>query len=281
MKKIIFLCVGVLLFASCDGGKKQLQEQNDSLRVALEERDAVLDEMMLSINLIQEGFRAINEAEGRISLDNVNGTENQSVTESIKQDMVFITETIQKNKEEIAKLNKQLKSSKNTSEQLKKTIDNLTVQLTEKTQQLEQMKLTLESKNIRIAELDSAVTILSADVNALTEEKLRNEQEIANQDAEINAAWFVYGTKKELKEQKILDDGEVLRNSDFNKDYFTKIDIRDKMVFELHSKSAKVLTIHPENSYKLEKDDKKQYVLTVINPESFWSVSRYLVIQTR
>ena len=38
------------------------------------------------------------------------------------------------------------------------------------------------------------------------------------------------GTKSELKDQKILEKGDVLKSADFNKDYFTQIDkmcIRD------------------------------------------------------
>lgn len=284
MKKsaLLFLCA--LVLAACGGQSKQeLQQQNDSLRTALSERDALLDEMIGSINVVQEGFSAINEAEGRISLESADkgGGENSSVTESIRQEMRFIAETMQKNKEEIEKLNQQIKAGNYNSAQLKKTIQKLTAQLTEKTQQLETLRTELTSKNIRIAELDSTVTNLTKDVNALTEEKMAQEKEIADQEKELNKAWYVYGTKKELKEQKILDGGEVLQNSNFNKNYFTEIDIRNEKVFDLHSKSAKLLTTHPENSYKLEKDSKKQYVLTITDPETFWSVSRYLVIQTR
>ena len=32
--------------------------------------------------------------------------------------------------------------------------------------------------------------------------------------------------KSELKDQKILEKGDVLKSADFNKDYFTQIDIR-------------------------------------------------------
>ena len=74
---------------------------------------------------------------------------------------------------------------------------------------------------------------------------------------------------------------EVLKNADFNKDYFTQIDIRKDTEIKLYSKSAKLLTIHPEGSYKLDKDEKGQYVLRITDPTLFWSVSRYLVIQVK
>ena len=85
-------------------------------------------------------------------------------------------------------------------------------------------------------------------------------------------------TKKELKEQSILNDGEVLRQGNFNKDYFTKIDTRVDKVIKLYSKSATLKTNHPAGSYSLEKNPKGQYVLRINDPDKFWSISKYLVI---
>ena len=66
--------------------------------------------------------------------------------------------------------------------------------------------------------------------------------------------------------------------SNFNKSYFTKIDIRVDKEIKLYSKSAKLLTTHPAGSYTLTQDANKQYVLQITNPEIFWSTSKYLVI---
>ena len=94
---------------------------------------------------------------------------------------------------------------------------------------------------------------------------------------QLNTAWYVFGTKKELKEQRIMVDGKVLQSS-FNKNYFTKIDIRVDKEIKLYSKSAKLLTTHPSSSYTLTPDANKQYVLRITNPQIFWSTSKYLVV---
>lgn len=80
-----------------------------------------------------------------------------------------------------------------------------------------------------------------------------------------------------MKEQGILADGKVLRGN-FNKNYFTKIDIRVDKEIKFYSKTAKLLTMHPSSSYTLTQDDKKQYVLKITNPQIFWSTSKYLVV---
>ena len=84
-------------------------------------------------------------------------------------------------------------------------------------------------------------------------------------------------------EQKVLSkDGlfsktKILKE-DFNKDYFTKIDIRIDKEIKLYSKSAQIMTSHPSNSYTLQRDANKQFVLRINDPEVFWSTSKYLVV---
>ena len=87
----------------------------------------------------------------------------------------------------------------------------------------------------------------------------------------------MFGTKDELKDQNILVDGKVLQ-ANFNRDYFTKIDIRVQKEIKLYSRTAKLLTTHPASSYTLERNTNKQYVLRINNPQVFWSTSKYLVI---
>ncbi len=282
MKKLalLTLCVAALL-ASCEGGgKSALKAENDSLLTALSERNAELDQIMGTFNEIQEGFQQINEAENRVDLQ-AQSAEGVSPTEKIKDDLEFITKTMADNREQIAKLQKQLKNSTYNSAQLKKAIANLQAQLEEKTLQIKSLQEELAAKNIRISELDDAVAGLTTDVENLSAENDAKSKTVAAQDKALNSAWYVFGTRKELKEQKILQKGDVLKNGDFNKDYFSQVDIREFKELKLYSKKAELLTTHPDGSYKLEKDAKGQYVLTITNANEFWSVSRFLVIETK
>lgn len=285
MKKLALLVVCVAMFASCNnsgGDKNKLKAENDSLLTELSQRNAELDEMMGTFNQIQEGFRQINAAESRVDLQRGTITENaESAKQQIASDIQFITKTMEENKAQIAKLQSQLNGSKTNSAQLRKAIESLTAELEAKTKQIEELQAELASKNIRIQELDEAVTNLNANVENLTSENNAKAKTVAEQDKAINSAWFVFGTKSELKDQKILQKGDVLRNADFNKDYFTEIDIRTTKEIKLYTKKAELLTTHPAGSYVLEKDGKDQLILKITNPKEFWSVSRYLVIQVK
>lgn len=279
------------MLASCNGftgGNKELQAQNDSLLAALNERDAELDEMMGTFNDISEGFREINAAENRVDLQRgAVGEGSVSARKQIVSDIEFIRKQMEENKEQIAKLQGMLNKSRTNSTQLKRAVESLTRELVEKTQRIEELRAELASKNIRIQELDAAVSGLSADKEMLTAENEAKSQTVAEQDKALNTAWFVFGTKKELKDQRILTNsglfkkGQVLKDADVNKDYFTQIDIRTTKDIKLYSKDADVLTTHPAGSYVLEADSKGLLTLKITNPESFWNVSKYLVIQVK
>lgn len=285
MKKLAILFVGAAMLVACDGskgGSKDLKAENDSLLIELTQRNAELDEMMGTFNEVQEGFRKINAAESRVDLQRGTITENAtSAKEQIASDIEFITKQMEENRAQIAKLQSMLKSSKNSSAQLKKAVEALTQELASKQQRIEELQTELASKNIRIQELDAAVSGLSAEKETLTAENEAKAKTVAEQDKDLNSAWFVFGTKSELKSQKILQSGDVLKDANFNKDYFTQIDVRTTKEIKLYSKRAELLTTHPTGSYELAKDDKGQLILKITNPKEFWSVSKYLVIQVK
>lgn len=286
MKKLVLLSLCVAIMASCSskkgGDENQLKAENDSLLMELTQRNNDLDEMMSTFNEVQEGFRQINAAENRVDLQKGNIAENAaSAKQQIASDIQFISKTMEENKSQIAKLKSLLKKSKNNSSELKKAIEGLTLELELKTKQIGELQAELAAKNIRIQELDDAVTGLNANVQNLSDDNASKAKVMSEQDRSLHTAWFVFGTKAELKSQKILKSGEVLKSADFNKDYFTEIDIRTTKEIKLYSKRADMLTSHPSSSYTLDKDEKGQLTLRISNPKDFWSVSKYLVIQVK
>ena len=275
---IAALCL--LALAACTQKKSNpaeqaLLQQRDSLTRIIEQKDNEIDDMVATMNDIQEGFRAINEAEDRVTIAK-NG-EGATSAERIRENLEFIQGQMQQNRELISKLRNQLRQSSVKGDQLRRTLDNLTQQLEEKDNQLRQLQAELEAKDLQIGELNQQVSALSGNVSHLQEETNQKSQTITSQDKQLNTAWFVYGTKKELKDQRIIEDGKVLR-SNFNRDYFTKIDIRIDKEIRLYSRSAKILTAHPQSSYTLQQDANKQYILRITNPQLFWSTSKYLVV---
>lgn len=304
MKKLLVLAVcGVLVLASCNQEKKSAlnpaEIQNDSLRAIIDARDNEINDMMGTLNDIQQGFAEINEAENRVTI--AKDGEGADKSAQVKENIQFIAQRMQENRELIKKLQQQLRETGFKGEAMKKTLLQLTNQLSRKEDELKRLRAELESKDIHIKELDETITGLNTDVASLKSDKenLTTEKEnltaekqnlqaesnqksetISSQDKQLNTGWYVFGTKSELKAQRILDGGKVLQGS-FNKNYFTKIDIRVNKEIKLYTKSARILTSHPGSSYTLSKDTNGQFVLRITDPQIFWSTSKYLVVQVK
>jgi chromosome segregation ATPase len=280
MKKLFILAIGAFAMASCNQEAVKKAEvaatqQRDSLEQIIAQKDNEINDMMTTLSDIEEGFREITEAQSRVTLAKQGEGTNTMVR--IKENMQFIQAAMKQNKELINKLKQQVRESSVKGTELKKIIDNLTQQMETKDKQIQTLREELDKKDIHIAELDEKVADLNTNVTNLTADNTEKQQTINTQDKALHSGWFVFGTKKELKEQNILSSGEVLR-SNFNKEYFTKIDIRIDKEIKLYSKSAEILTSHPASSYTLQRDANKQYVLRITNPEAFWATSKYLVI---
>ena len=280
MKQLkLFACLALLLLGACTGKKSSPDlanmEQNDSLQRIIAQRDSEINDMMSTLNELQEGLSAINQAENRLSI--AREGEGANKTAQIKENIKFIANTMARNRELMKRLQQQLRESRFNGDELRKTISNLTQQLDDKAQELQRLKAELDAKDIHIAELDEKIDNLNDNVENLQTDAQLKAQTISNQDKQLNTAWFVFGTKKELKEQHIMENGKVLQ-SNFNKNYFAKIDIRIDKEIKFYSKSARILTMHPSGSYTLTPDVNKQYVLRITNPQLFWSTSKYLVV---
>lgn len=280
MKQLkLFACLALLVLGACTGKKSSPDlanmEQNDSLQRIIAQRDSEINDMMSTLNEIQEGLSAINQAENRLSI--AREGEGANKTAQIKENIKFIANTMARNRELMKRLQQQLRESRFNGDELRKTISNLTQQLDDKAQELQRLKAELDAKDIHIAELDEKIDNLNDNVENLQTDAQQKAQTISNQDKQLNTAWFVFGTKKELKEQHIMENGKVLQ-SNFNKNYFAKIDIRIDKEIKFYSKSARILTMHPSGSYTLTPDVNKQYVLRITNPQLFWSTSKYLVV---
>ena len=280
MKKLFLVaCVAAFCLTGCNNGKNDSAAQNtaqaDSLNGIIAQKDSEINDLLGTLNEIEEGFQQISEAEHRVSL--AKDGEGVNKKQKLKEDIQFIADRMKQNRELIAKLQKQLANGTLKGAQLQKTIEGLQKQLEEKDAQLQTLREELDKKDIHIAALDETVNNLNTKTNRLTAESNQKTETINAQDKQIHTAWYVFGTKKELKEQSIIQDGKVMTGN-FNKNYFTKVDIRNLSEIKLYSKSAKLLTIHPSSSYSLVRDANKQYTLHITNSQLVWSTSKYLVV---
>ena len=177
-------------------------------------------------------------------------------------------------------MNQRYKASGSKNKELKRLISSLNQQITDKNTEIQNLNLELESLNIEVKDLTDALVEVS------TENEVQSEI-IEEQQDELETAYYVVGSAKELKEHKIITkEGGFIgigKNSkldnDFDKSYFTEINTASFNKIAIYSKKVKIITTHPKNTYELEGNEEKIDNLIIKDSKAFWSVSKYLVIE--
>jgi hypothetical protein len=270
--------LGSLTFTSCknDAAPEKnlladsLAAVNGNLSGQLNEKEVALQEFIASFNEIQENLNTIKEKEKIVSSVSAKG-DVKSKQGQIQEDIQSIYDLMSKNKNRIGALSKKLKESNLKLEGMEKMIENLQMSLDQKDVEIADLKAKMEGLNVELSNLNTNYQSVSA--------------ESAGKTQMLNTAYYAIGTAKELKEKKVISrEGGFIGlgktttvSSDFNKEYFTKIDVEQALTINIGAKKAKIITTHPKNSYKFigEKPIEK---LEITNPKEFWSASKYLVI---
>lgn len=282
MKKLFYLLLIPFLF-NCQGTNdkmKTLQEKNDSLISINNQKDKEINDFVMSLNQIQENLELIKETEKMVTLNAKGDIENkQDAKDKIQSDIQLIYQLMQNNKKTISELSRKLKTANFNITEFSKTIDFLNKKISDDSINISNLRAELEKKNIVITELENTVDTLVAAGNT-------KNRKIEEQTEKLNTAYYVVGTEKELKTHKILTkeggfiglgkNRTILNN--FDKSYFTKIDLTKISKIKLDCKKATLITKHPTSSFKFEKTGKTIDNMLITDEDEFWSVSRYLVI---
>jgi chromosome segregation ATPase len=284
----VFSVIFLVAFLTVSCGKqssdyKKLKAQNDSLLKEKERLEREVDDYFSSINQIQENLEKIKSTENVISVEPAGEELSQDARTRINEDINYLNELLQTNKDELARLKSRLSKSSLKLTELERTITRLTKTLEEETARIAFLEKKLAEKDTLIAQMGSTISQMGENINTLTTENKSKEEKIKQLDENLHSAWYVFGSRKELIDQKILTSKGIFRKAEvlkdtFNKDYFVRIDARNAKTIPLYASKAKILTTHPTSSYTIEKQDGK-LVLIIVDPTAFWSVSKYLVIE--
>lgn len=283
MKKLTILSVlaMALAFTSCDfetQAFKDMRNQRDSIQYL---QQTQLDELLGYMDIVQEvdsSFEAIRESQNLLSMVPADGEGSQSVKQRVQENISMISNLLADNNAKIAELEERLNESDLKNTKFQKTINRLKKDLKAKNEEITKLYKDLETKNFKIDSLlveNQLVGQRAAELTALSEAQ---QSQLNAQDIALHTAYFFMGTRKELKANEInVKD----RDSGYKTSLFTPIDVRTFDRLETGSKSAKILTKHPENSYELVRDENKIYTLVIKNPTEFWNASKYLIIQVK
>lgn len=287
MNKLITLAlIAALGLTACDSGKAEKEKEEAARAQATKEELASAvadrDQLLNLVSEINQGMDQIKQLENILTVSNNIPGETTTKREQIQSDIAAIQKALQDRREKLAELEKKLDNSNLTNNNLRKTIASLRTQIDSQAAEIASLKDNLGQAQQRIGQLDTAVDSLTTTVSAVTEERDVAQEESVNLANELNTCYYAIGSKSELKDRHIIETGFLrktkLLKGDFDQSFFNTADKRTLTRIALHSKKAEILTNQPEGSYVID-DDNGQKVLVITNPDSFWSMSNYLVIK--
>ena len=304
---IAFVALVCLAVISCRDKNKEGNESDmltdtsisdDSmlLRDSLEMARDYMNSLSTLVNEVSDGLNEIKRMEQIVSTTNFN-QETADKREQMRNDILLIKNSIQERMNRLAQLEEKLTSAEanntyneNDRKSMLQTIANLKQQLADQQVMIDNLTAKLDAANAQIKDLSGRVDslkVVNANVNAeksnLQQENQRINEERKRAVDEQNVCYYAVGSKKELKNQKIIETGflrktKVMQNSNIMHSYFTKADKRTLNEINLHSKKFKIWTTHPEGSYSISEANGVK-IIRIINPTLFWQYSNYLVVQ--
>jgi len=286
MKRLLFIALIGAGLTGCQNNEpnpeiEKMRAERDSVAREAAAKDSTVNSFMESLNEIEDNLREVKQRQGNITTSAKGSGELQGTAkERINEDINYINELMDENKQKLSSLQSKIKKSNLKLAEFEKTIARMTTQLAEKDTEISGLKEQLAAMNIQITDLNTNVTNLQTESTGKT-------AVIDQQTVKMNTAYYAVGTYKELRDNKVVNkEGGFLGmgkkkilKSDFNQDYFTMIDVSKVSTIPVNAKNAKVITNHPTSSYKIDLDGKKMAKsITITNPDAFWRSSKYLVV---
>lgn len=285
MKKLLFVVAAfAAVLTSCNMNQDKLDRQQqviDSLAQVNSLSAKEVQDYIEIVDAVSESLDYLNAAEGEIQQASKEGSP-QARRAALKDKVAAMSNVVKEQRERIATLQQKLNASGGTNKKLQNVIDMLNAQLEQKEAEIADLQAQLADKNVKIEQLTQNVTTLTENNAQLTNTVESQSQTITTQTNQMNEAYVIIASKSELKSKGILAGGFLKKSkvvpANMDKSLFRQVDQRSFSSINIPSKSPKVLSPIPADSYTITRNGDGS-VLTVTDAKRFWGVSNFLIIQ--
>jgi hypothetical protein len=256
-----------------------LSSENQKLNGNLVTRDSLMNDMMVTFDQIENDLSVIKQKRNIISIQSNDPEFRKDKRQAILKDIQMMNSLLEESKSRIASLSKKLKNSGIKIAGLEEKINALGVMLEARDGDINDLKKSLEDKDFHMAEMNKHL-------DSLQIVQVKAQSTIKEQESEINKAYFVYGTYKDLKEKGlIVKEGGLFKKKSLQENlsdkYFTQININEVKTIPVHAKKVQMITEHPKDSYKLIEENGEIAYVEIENPQEFWKISKYAVVEVK
>jgi hypothetical protein len=275
----MYIPVAAILITACTDNSKQVQQlqalhaQDSLLTLQSQQKDSAIVNYVKTLDEIQNNIDSIKSKEKILSL-----SKGGEPPHNIVADIRNLDERIVRENRRIYQLEKRLKKEDKKDAGLEKVIKHLTKELAEKDAQIGDLQTKLAASNASLQTITEQFNDSIAVIH-------KQREEISAMRSSINTVYYSVGTAKELKKEGVITkEGSIIGvggatelKSGFDNSHFTEGDMTKLQDIAINGKFSRVITNHPAGSYKVS-GSKSSDTLHIIDPASFWSESKYLVI---
>jgi uncharacterized coiled-coil protein SlyX len=279
--QMVVVAAGALLLAGC--GKQelenrivQLEGEKKALQQSMDEREKFMGEVVQAVNDVYADVEAARVKEAKL-VQRAGGPEAGKITnnDTRKELLTNISEigsTLKANQQKIADLQARAKKLGGQIAGLNKVIEGL--------------KQTIAEREASIAALEARVSGLESSVAEQTKMISDRDVTISEQQRALNTAYYIIGTRSELKEKGIINDeggflwgllgSTTVLGNEVDKSLFTAIDVTKDEMIQVEGDVDELIPTRKQEFFELTKDESKS-ALAIKNPNKFWQ-EKYLVI---
>ena len=282
---IILLVAGIIVISNNKTEHNKLlnlmETQKTSLTDKVTARDSVISEWIATFDDIQKNIILIKEKEKLISVNSSNAEISKDKKRQVLEDIKTINILLEQNKKKIASMNDQLKKSGGTIKILQTKVTELEATMKQNENEISELKTSLVNKKFEVDQLNTQAIVLQDTI-------AKKNEKISNQIFEMNKAFYICGTYKDLKAKGLLTkEGGFIGlgkteslTGNFSDTTFEQIDLTQVKLIPVNSKTAKLISDHPAGSYEFIRDnDKKIESIEIKDPALFWKASKYAVVE--
>lgn len=278
----IILCLSIALgCVSCVSRKEheQLRADYDSLAlINILYQDEAYETDSLVASIIAT-FQEISNIEGMINVNTLNPQRPASEQVRIRHHVKMLSERLEESNSAIDLLIKRLDGNKHYSLRMQGIVTQLKTQLLAQQTRAEQVAEESIGKLRSLSNLEERIKTLRSQSQRITAQNESEYQRLRAVEDSLNTVYYAMGTKYDLREMRLLSKQDRVNVDNAELSYLTKQDRRRLREVNMMSKTARLLTIHPQKSYKFSPDDQGALVLEIIDPQAFWQYSQIMIVE--
>jgi TolA-binding protein len=288
-KKITNLFLGVTLLASLTSCTETVTMEDyragieNTIEADKTTRDSLEKIYIATLDEIDNNLDKIRNKEGIIIMSpKQNSDIGISKKEKIVNNISIINTLLEDNKNKLTKLEKSLSAYKKGKKELLQSINQAKERMALLEGEIQELKTVLAQNEFKISDLNKQLDEKNSQLASLTEKN-------TILDKDINRVYFTEGTYKQLKGNNIIikEGGifgigrvKILRQN-LDKSKFKELSQKETTSIVLNGKKPKLITQHPLSSYSVTVTSDDVAQLTIKDPNSFWSFSKYLVVEVQ